>query len=65
LNELNPDVKGRAEVQSPNTLIENNPKFFDEFDLIIAQDITDVKFRKGYSFIEIFKNPCWYLQNWT
>ena len=39
LSELNPEVRGVPVDDSPETVLNNNPDFFDEFDLVIATEI--------------------------
>jgi hypothetical protein len=41
--ELNPDVRGEGVNQNPAQLIENNPEFFQKFDLIISNDLSEVQ----------------------
>ena len=39
LSELNPEVRGVPVDDSPETVLNNNPDFFDDFDLVIATEI--------------------------
>ena len=39
LSELNPEVRGVPVDDSPETVLNNDPDFFNDFDLVIATEI--------------------------